>query len=248
MAQKSTSFRYQAQIWEEEDGYDKLTGATIYARERRFIDQCFSEERTRPWPTRLGHYWAHYGAASGPSLGYILHRKTKCLPDGRQAGSLHQKFDAVGLTRLLDRCRQARIGSHFHGFMHLPAEIRTMIYSYALVTDSRFVISSGNSFESDAEVGMFRPDAQFGGEIYQRFLDDDEDRPLRGRGPSFIFKHRGPTTLGPMGLLQGVCHTVHAEAMRVFLSRNQLIIVHGKLDYPIGFNRRRFPWSDYYWL
>lgn len=231
---EAKSFRWQAQVWEEEDRYDKKVDITILAHERRFIDQCFSEERTRPWSTRLADYWAHYGAKPCPLVGAF--RRNKPLPDGRKPGTLYQKFDAVGLAFILHRCRSARIGSHFHGFMHLPRELRDLVYSYALVTDSRFVVT--DSRENIDDFGTMFEDHE--GEYYHRYQDDDENRPLRGRGPSLMFVNCDSThRLGRMNLLMGVSRTIQAEAAKVFFSRNQLIISAGKLRHPPGFNNIR---------
>lgn len=238
---EAKSFRWQAQIWEEEDRYDRKADVTILAHERRFIDQCFSEERTRPWSTRLADYLAHYGTRPSSLVG-AFRRKNKILPDGREPGTLYQKFDAVGLSFILHRCRRARIGSHFHGFMHLPRELRDLVYSYALVTDSRFVITDGRETIGDFDT-MFEDEE---GEYYQRYHDDDENRPMRGRGPKPIFVHRDETNLlGRMNLLMGVSRTIQAEAAQVFFSRNQLIISAGKVHNPIGFNTLR---TSNYWL
>lgn len=238
---ESLSFRWKAQVWEEEDRYDSKVDMRILPQERRFIDQCFSEERTRQWSTRMGDYWEEYGTRLGP-LADAFRRKNNFLPDGREPGSLHQKFDAVGLSSLLKKCRKARVGTEFHGFMHLPPELRCMVYRHALVADSRFVIAS-SKYQNSLTDKVFD---DYNGLIYQRFLDNDASRPLRGRGPRRIFEHRSPTSLlGRMNLLMGVSRTIHAECSQLFFSQNQLIFSTGKCMYPLGFERPR---QGTYWL
>lgn len=236
------SFRKTAQIYEEEEEvYDKISRVDISRYERRFIDDCFAEERTKDWSTRLADYWQHHREKPEPFDSFRL-RRNRRLPDGREAGSLYQKFHAVGLSDLLYECRKVRIGTEFQGFMHLPRELRDMVYSHLIVTGSRFVITHPNDQRNGSWQDLFE---DYNGDIYLRYLHDIEDRPLRGRFPGSIIgsgKHAGhpwARRLGTINLLMGVSRTVQREASEIFFPQNQLIFTPGIIDYPMGFNRVR---------
>lgn len=246
------SFRWQAQVWEEEDSYDikvsKMAwGSRLHPTQRRFIDQCFSEERTKSWSTRLVDYAAYYalrraGPIHPPGIGNRPGRRgwpsaERFLPDGREPGNIYQKFHALGLSLLLQNCKKARIGTEFHGFMDLPRELRDMIYSHAVGTDKRFIM---------APRGPPPPYTDEHGIFFSRYVLDGIEPEFAGRCPSSCRNTCDSTPrLGRLNLLMGVCRTIQAEAAKVFFSRNQLIFPVGQMDYPMGFNElRRFE----YWL
>lgn len=201
---------------------------TLGDQEQCFVTQHLAVERAKPWPTRLADYWAHYHK----------HKHTDAATsDSRPSPGSPFADDS------LDKHRRVRIGTEFHGFMYLPREIRDMVYSYGIITGSRFLIS--NVHVRDWKYYVF---VSWGDTPYQRFHNF---RGLRGRGPpGFRSKYNEPPALGRMTLLMGVSCTIHAEVAQLFFSRNQLLFpVAGDFNLP-GFARprsRRLP-KNKYWL
>lgn len=224
-------------MWEEEELYDHKLQLRVYAHERRFIDQCFSEERTKYWSTRLNEYrdWrCDYRREPRPMQhDYQRQERLGRLPDGRQPGSLDEKFDAVSRHALLQACRRARRNTEFHGFMYLPRELRDLIYGYAVATGSRFVITNPDLKEPSLEDLFEDPN----GYTCQRYFNNDDDEiPLRGRIPANLMRHRDPNqALGKMNLLRGVSYRIQREAAEVFFSRNQVVFTAGIVYAPRGF-------------
>lgn len=239
-------FQFRAKDWERsETAYDHIFVA-MRPHERDFVDKCLAAERTKDWSTRLAEYWQEYGYAMGhrrlPHEDLSKGKQTKLaeFSSDSESDSLFQKFYAMGMPDLLRRCRKARIGTEFHGFMQLPRELRDLIYSHAVVTGSRFIFkrrSNQNSSLHFIEDGI--------GELYYRYVHGNEERPLRGPHPARLIQSRFKDSLpfndglGEMSLLKAVCFTIQVEAAEVFFSRNQLILPFGffsSVIAPRGFN------------
>lgn len=235
----------QAKKWE--DHYEYKTTAEHGATPGG-VNQYFAEARTKNWKERLGDYQAWLAQKQADEANprhdewftYHVH----------QAGYDESHRDVVTETRFFpyypsdeyahrdtaegkelkawkrrwttNLYREMRIGTEFHGFMDLPAELRNIIYGFALVT-GRVVVPNDSHKGNQRLLGYWRH--PYNDLPYQRYA---------GLSPKFLRTFLECHV--PIGLIQGVSRVVQAEATKVFFNENQFIFPAGPFTHPRFFN------------
>lgn len=173
----------------------------------------FANARIKDWNAKLREYW-------DPNEDEV--RNVEQCRDYMQRNPTaeHQ------LRRTIETCKQMR-RDEFYGFMHLPSEIRNIIYGYVL-RKGRVIVPN----EMDGRRGTKNPveyyEANSGycygryDELIQEIIEMNEDYPAQA----------------PLGLLQGVSRSVHDEAARVYFGENQFIFPAGYFIRPLYCNTR----------
>lgn len=198
----------------------------------------FVKARTKDWDARLKEYWDPNEDEirnNEKCRDYVQRSRTNnrskepefyhdieaslfsvSLPQGAE----HQ------LRRTVEKCKQMR-GDEFYGFLHLPLEIRDMIYGFAL--------RKGRVIVPNSKRGMRGPPTlvehyeSSSGYYYRRYAGVIQELSA--------MDHRRRTP-APLGLVQGVSRSVHDEAARVYFGGNQFIFPAGQFMHPRYCNLR----------
>lgn len=213
----------------------------------------FVEARTKGWMTRLAEYWdfqerrkadeEKYGTyrwilfseryhvhpeydinllrTSGETFSGMLSRLLVSDPNGPYNEGT--RLMAYKLRSTFAMHRRARIATEFHGFLQLPSEIRNIVYGLVLLKGTVIVPNDVKTGDS----GHVTYWEHHHGYTYERY---------RGLERSLEAMQRGNRKRKPLGLLQGVSRTVHAEATRVYFGNNQFILPSGPLSRPSLFS------------
>lgn len=177
----------------------------------------FVSLRTMDWGTRLSDY--HARAA-------LLER----LEEEHRAHKLRSASPAEFRTRQrLQQIKQLRVNDEFHGFMHLPRELRGMVYSLLLAPGLILMPDRAGM------TVMRRQVRNNDGQMYERYrcLDlpenpEDWQTGLGGGGGS--------------GLLGGVSKRIHVEATGTFYRENRIVFPIGPFDSRPSIFRRLQTW------
>lgn len=184
--------------------------------------KSFIEARTRPWEDRLRSYWAWYhekDCLADPSPQdklFMKHHLGQTLSIEPQDGDgfLVRRLKRWIGNHRLESERKRRIGTEFHGFTSLPAEIRTMIYKHLLIAPTgKFLMPP----EKDEEIDVSHM-RNTNGSIYRRF----EDFIVRRKESSFLPQIKRQPLL-TLGLLLCVNKAVQSEAEAVFFGGNMMV-------------------------
>jgi len=229
------SFHYGREFgdWTDEDSVyhsspDRYTGIRRQAR----------RERKLPWKERVDSYFRNLKEQEAQKLLRERERLQEEKEEGDQSplslrrsywrsflSEPYRGFDSYEAMHAHDY-RQTRIGKEFHGFQHLPLNVRYLIYEYALIRRKVFVRNNskkGAYGEFEMELNTYGY-MDYSGETRLRFRDMMD----------YTKKGRAPRTAA--GLLRGVSKAIQAEAEHIFWSaKNQFIFPSGPFDYPAGF-------------
>ncbi|KAI1649166.1 uncharacterized protein F4817DRAFT_332013 [Daldinia loculata] len=158
--------------------------------------KVFAEERTKDWATRLKEYWVRQANRS-TEKGQIQH--------------VHG--DTLEHFRLARRDTQPE----FHGFMHLPREIRAMVYEYHLLKGTIFMPNTaGIRYGVTYNIKHTR---DYHGRVYPRY---------KGLPSNWGVKY-----WRSIGLICGVSHAIQAETMPMFYGRNRFVFPSGDINFPM---------------
>ncbi|KAL8369584.1 hypothetical protein RB595_000082 [Gaeumannomyces hyphopodioides] len=183
------------------------------------VTKAFIEARTKPWEVRLKNYWAWYHEKDEPVLlspqdkldmQRHLSRTFSIEPRVRDGFFVGRLKRLIGNQRLESE-RKRRIGTEFHGFTSLSAEIRTMIYGYALVSPTgKFVMppKRGGKFEK----------------ILKSHITYTADRFTECSTQGALRQMELQTPLA-LGLLLCVSKAVQSEAEAVFFGENMILFL-----------------------
>ncbi|KAK9415261.1 hypothetical protein SUNI508_02109 [Seiridium unicorne] len=210
----------QAMVWENDSNEPAF----------RELHQQLLHARTLDWKTRLVEYYRWLDQRSLDQL--------RCVRDDFSCSAYPQvceddplllrDFKAWRRRETMASHRAKRIGTEFHGFMHLPAEIRTLVYEQALIKGKlaiphiRSCINTGDRFftltKGDVYTSPFsrrvRPRYEGTSTELEKYLDEWPPQ---------------------LGIIAGVSRLVHTEAIRVFLRENQFVFPRGVYDPLIWF-------------
>ncbi|ROW16037.1 hypothetical protein VPNG_02642 [Cytospora leucostoma] len=235
--------------WELDQQYQIPASSGLPRSVQLVVHEHFKHARTTDWMTRLADYrafqgkkradeerhgkygWINFresyrdniepGRASGESSPAMFLRLLHSNPNGpHDAGA---DIIAYKLRSTIAMHRQARLGTEFHGFMHLPPEIRNTVYSYLLLK-GRVIVPN---YVGTGKPGLLHHWGNHRGETYVRYQGLE-------RQLSTLMAVDGKRK--PLGLIQGVSRTVHAEATRMYFSSNRFVLPVGDFLLPSRFN------------
>lgn len=237
--------------WELDQHYQIPESFDLPSSVQLMVHEHFKHARTADWMTRLADYrtfqekkkvdqvrhgkyeWINFHEsyrvnieprrASGSNVleSETLLRLLHSNPNGpHDAGA---DIIAYKLRSTMAMHRQRRVGTEFHGFMHLPPEIRNIVYSYLLLKGSVIVPNDVGA----GKFGLVHPWGNHRGKTYERYQG------LERQLQALMAVNRKRK---PMGLIQGVSRTVHAEATRMYFGSNRFILPVGDFLHPSRFN------------
>ncbi|KAK7749694.1 hypothetical protein SLS53_000273 [Cytospora paraplurivora] len=235
--------------WELDQQYQIPASFGLPRSVQLVVHEHFRHARTADWMTRLADYrafqgekrvdeerhgkyeWINFresyrvntdpGRAFGKCSPEMLLRLLHSKPDGpHDAGA---DIMAYKLRSTIAMYRQTRLGTEFHGFMHLPAEIRSIVYSYLLLKGRVIVPNNVGA----GKPGLVHHWGNHRGETYERYQG------LERQFSALMAVNRQRKSLG---LIQGVSRTVHAEATRMYFGSNRFILPVGDFLHPSRFN------------
>lgn len=220
--------------WEQEQKYD-IPERAISPALRGCITWYFANARTKDWDAKLKEYWdpnEDEVRNNEKCRDYMQRDRTEhsskdpgFYDDTDASMSLPQGAEHQ-LRRTIDTCKQLR-GQEFHGFLFLPSEIRDMIYGHAL-RKGRVIVPNLTRSMRDSRERLWHVESN-GGYWYRRYAGLSED--------IFTMNDRSLAP-APLGLVQGVSRSVHAEATRIYFGGNQFIFPAGYFQRPTYCNLR----------
>ncbi|KAL8302903.1 hypothetical protein RB600_006670 [Gaeumannomyces tritici] len=177
------------------------------------IKKAFIEARTKPWESRIKNYWAWYhekpestllSAQDKLDMQRHLSRTFSIEPQAGDGFFVRRLKRLIGNQRLESE-RRRRIGTGFHGFTSLPAELRTMIYRHALVSPN------GKFAMPPKRDGKFE-------KIQKHHITYSADR--------FATRYQlEDQSLLALGLLLCVSKAVQSEAEAIFFGENNIVFL-----------------------
>lgn len=227
--------------WEQYHEYQIADGCDLLPAFRDLVNHHFATARTKAWDARLKEYWSLNEYKRRDEEKFGDYRWIEFTPADIKIAHAF-KPDRFSLYRLeyeernpisyqlrstIHMCKQMR-RDEFHGFMHLPSEIRDMIYSYALHKGKVIVPNSSRATRRLEPVKYYLSDDGF---LYGRYQGLEEELSAMGDG-----RRARPK---PLGLVQGVSREVHDEAARVYFGGNQFVFPAGEFLLPSHCNLLR---------
>ncbi|KAK7748274.1 hypothetical protein SLS62_008734 [Diatrype stigma] len=199
-------------------------------------EEEYCGRRLMDWNERVSEYWVQR-----PEAQAALARDAEVLRGAEENGCSVEEHLGEGKTverdmmiyrRCIEAQRIARMGREFYGFLHLPPEVRMLIYEHLLGVGDVFV---PNSEEARLKLNVMNRHAvvplkssqlyKACGERYYRY---------RHYNNSIVTKEaQGRYT---PGLIQAVCKRIQHEASQVFWARNRFIFSYGRPKFPLGFS------------
>ncbi|KAI4602295.1 hypothetical protein KJ359_009535 [Pestalotiopsis sp. 9143b] len=151
------------------------------------------------------------------------------LEEEHRAHKLRSASPAEFHTRQrLQQTKQLRVNGEFHGFMHLPRELRGMVYSLLLAPGLILM-------PERAGRTAVRQARNNDGQVYERYrclgLPGNPEDWQAGLGGD-----------GGAGLLRGVSKQIHVEATSAFFRENRIVFPIGPFMTPPSIFRRRRIW------
>lgn len=257
---------HPAREWEQNHRYEFPiipTACEPPTAVRQLITDYFVVARTKDWTARLHEYWQwlnkmgtdedrygkydliRWGETDNQDPELFAEILSECFDntDG-ECGVPGRDLEAWKLRGTIAMFRRARIGTEFHGFMALPREIRDMVYGYALLTGTKFIVPNSGQYNHRPKKDLVIYSENDMGDIYQRYTPQYEGNLLRGcllgTGMTRLAVSSSAGMRGPLGLMQGVSRMIQEEATEIFFAGTQLVFPAGSFVKPVGFNFQPF--------
>jgi hypothetical protein len=223
--------------WEQKHCYD-IPEHDFPPKLRECVIWHFVKARTNDWGARLKDYWDpnqddirnNEKYRSYVQIGTDNGLSSKDLKFYNDDAELFPPFRPTGpedqLRNTIEECKGMR--RDFHGFMHLPSEIRDVIYGFALCKGRVIVPNSRRGMRAHAREPVEHYERN-NGYYYRRYEGLEEE--------IFATSHSRHAQ-NPLGLIQGVSRAVHDEAARIYFGRNQFIFPASLFELPRYCNLR----------
>lgn len=183
--------------WESEDHYayrdfTRLLDSQFACTISIQVDNYFVTARTKSWSTLRNDYWASQQPAADDDV----------------------------LQRAIALARRERIGKEFYGFLHLPRELRDMIYRNLLV-------KGGIMLRNCDDTVVLR---DMHGNMYKRYEKVDIDPYTAYIQSSTLRYCQTPRLDCGFGLIYAVSHAIQPEAEKIFFGCNRFVLPAGPVN------------------